>query len=106
MKKWDNRKTEDLIDAILALKNTGEAKLFLRDLLTEKELLELGNRWKAAQMLFSKIVYTKITKETGLSSTTVARISQWLKSGMGGYALVLKRISKKHHETLPRLRKG
>ena len=105
MKKWDNRKTEDLIDALLALKNSGEAKLFLRDLLTEKELLELGNRWKAAQMLFGKIAYTKITEETGLSSTTVARISQWLKKGMGGYTLMLKRISQTHHTALPRPRK-
>ena len=105
MKKWDNQKTEDLIDAILALKNAKEAKFFLRDLLTEKELLELGNRWKAAKMLDSKIAYTKITEETGLSSTTVARISQWLKIGMGGYRLMLGRISKAHHATLPRSRK-
>ncbi len=105
MQKWDNQKTDDLIDAILALKNIKEAKLFLRDLLTEKELVEFGNRWKAVKMLDRKVVYAKITEETGLSSTTVARISRWLKSGMGGYGLVLKRISKTHHRTLPRPRK-
>lgn len=105
MQKWDNQKTKDLITVILALKNAKEAKLFLRDILTEKELLELGNRWKAVRMLSSKISYTEITKETGLSSKTVARISQWLKNGMGGYAIMLKKISKTHHTALPQPRK-
>ena len=106
MKKWDNQKTEDLIDVILALESKKEAKLFLRDLLTETELLELGNRWKAAQMLFDKAIYTEIIKETGLSSTTIARISKCIREGMGGYDLMLKKLSKNHHQTLLRLRKS
>lgn len=99
MKKWDNEKTKDLAKALLALKSTKETKAFLRDLLTEKELLEFGNRWKAARMLDDKIPYTQIVKETGLSSTTVARISKWLKGGMGGYRSMLKKISNSHHRT-------
>lgn len=96
--KWDNRKTEDLLKVILALKNGKEAKDFLRDLLTEKEILELGNRWKAARMLDDKIPYAEIIKETGLSSTTIARISKWLKNGKGGYKTMLKRIFNNHHK--------
>lgn len=99
MKKWDNEKTKDLAKALLALKSAKEAKDFLRDLLTEKELLELGNRWKAARMLSGKIPYVQIVKETGLSSTTVARISKWLKGGMGGYRSMLKKFSNGHHRT-------
>lgn len=106
MEKWDNPKTEELIDAILALRTTKEAKAFLRDLLTEKELIEFGNRWKAVRMLDEKVSYSQIVKSTGLSSTTVARISDWLKNGMGGYQLMLKRISQNHHSTLLRLRKS
>jgi TrpR-related protein YerC/YecD len=97
MKKLNNEKTEDLMKVILALKNKKEAKMFLRDLLTEKEILELSNRWKAVQMLDTKKTYTEIEKETGISSTTVARISKWRKYGMGGYRLMLNRISKNHH---------
>ena len=99
MKKWDNEKTKDLAKALLALKSTKEAKAFLRDLLTEKELLELGNRWKAARMLADNISYVRIVQETGLSSTTVARISKWLKGGMGGYRSMLKKFSDSHHRT-------
>lgn len=105
MKKWENSKTENLIEAILVLKNKKEAKMFFRDLLTEKEILELSNRWQAVQMLNDKISYLKIEKETGLSSTTVARISKWLQNGMGGYKLMLNKISKNHHKTSSSSRK-
>jgi len=92
--KNDDKKINELIDAILLVKNRNEARKFLRDLLTESELVEFGNRWKAARMLEKKVLYTEIIKETGLSSTTVARVSDWLNGGMGGYKLILKRIKK------------
>lgn len=92
--KKNEKKIKELTEAILLLKNSGDAKKFLRDLLTESELVEFSNRWKTAQMLEKKIPYTKIVKETGLSSTTVARVSDWLNKGTGGYKLMLKRIKK------------
>ncbi|MFA5318468.1 MAG: YerC/YecD family TrpR-related protein [Patescibacteria group bacterium] len=90
----------NLISAILALKDEKEAKRFLRDLLTEAELEEFSKRWQAAQMLDEKMPYTQIIKKTGLSSTTVARISKWLKNGKGGYKLMLNRLH--HHSSLSR----
>lgn len=98
MSQWDNKKTEDLFQAILALKNIKEAKRFFRDLLTEQEIIEFSRRWQAAKMLDKKVAYSKIGKETGLSSTTIARISKWLNRGMGGYKLMLKRLN--HHHGL------
>jgi len=97
--KKDKKKINDLISAVLSLKTRGEARQFLRDLLTESELIEFGNRWKAARMLEKDIKYTEIEYETGLSSTTVARVSKWLRRGRGGYKLVLKRLGliKQHH---------
>lgn len=89
---WDNANTSDLAQALLALRNQREAKCFLRDLLTENELIEFGNRWKAARMLSQAQPYTRIQAATGLSSTTVARISKWLQRGEGGYQLMLKRL--------------
>lgn len=90
--KWDNKKTEQLIQAILALKNKTEAKRFLRDLLTAPELAEFGNRWLAARMLSKNISYTAIRGKTGLSSRTIARISLWLNRGKGGYKLIINRL--------------
>lgn len=88
------------MEAILKLKSTQEAKKFLRDLLTEQEILEFGKRWQAAQMLSQKIPYSAIEKKTGLSSTTVARISKWLNRGMGGYKLMINRLN--HHNPAPK----
>jgi uncharacterized protein YerC len=50
-------------------------------------------------MLSRGVSYNTIVKETGLSSTTVARISKWLKKGAGGYKIILKRLSSSgnHH---------
>lgn len=96
MMNWDNKTTEDLFRAVLELKDIREAKKFFRDLLTEQELLEFGKRWQAAQMLNRRVPYSEIVEKTGLSSTTVARISKWLNSGMGGYKLMLARLSSHH----------
>ncbi|MBI2427153.1 MAG: hypothetical protein HYV34_04890 [Candidatus Kerfeldbacteria bacterium] len=98
--QWDTPKTEDLFRAILAVKTLPEAKRFFRDLLTEEEILEFSKRWQAAQMLDQRIPYSKIVKTTGLSSTTVARVSRWLTRGMNGYTLMLKRLNKGHHAPL------
>ena len=97
--KKDKKKINDLMTVILSLKTRGEARNFLRDLLTEKELIEFGNRWRAARMLANKTRYADIEYETGLSSTTVARVSKWLNKGKGGYRLALKKLglTKKHH---------
>lgn len=91
-KKWINQDTDALFEAILKLKNLDETQRFFRDLLTEKELVELGQRWKVARMLAKRIRYTEIAQETGMSSTTIARVHKWLKKGMGGYKLVLGRL--------------
>ena len=95
MAQWDNKTTENLLKAVLALKNTEEAKMFFRDLLTEAEILEFGKRWQAAQMLSENAAYFEIEKETGLSSRTIARVAKWFNKGMGGYKLILKRQN--HH---------
>jgi TrpR-related protein YerC/YecD len=97
MKFWDNAKSKDLFSAILALKNAKELKMFLRDLLTEQEIIEFGSRWQAAKMLNNKVPYPVIAQKTGLSSRTIARVSKWLNQGTGGYKLVLKRMKLNHH---------
>ncbi len=94
MKNWDNKKSEELLKTILRLSNFDDAKNFFRDLLTEKEIAEFANRWEAAKMLSENEPYLKIQKKTGLSSRTVARVSKWLNSGMGGYKKMIETL---HH---------
>ncbi len=104
MKNWNNSKTEELMGAIVQLKTKAEAKRFFRDLLTEDELSEFGNRWLAARLLSQGVSYAKIQDRTRLSSTTIARVSKWLNKGMDGYKLMINRIS--HHAHASSVRKG
>lgn len=102
MKKIEKQKIEELYSAILLIKNENEAQRFFRDLLTEPELIEFGNRWKAARMLADKKIYIEIEKETGLSSRTIARVAKWLRQGRDGYNLIINRLNKvNHHNSFP-----
>lgn len=96
MSAKDTKKNEALIQALLSLQTTDEAERFLRDLLTEAEIAEFGNRFRAAQMLSDKLPYSAIVTETGLSSTTVARVSKWLNSGANGYKTIIARMNHHH----------
>ena len=89
-----NKDEKELLFAITSLENEDEAMRFLRDLLTESEIREFANRWKVAKMLSRNVAYKKIEEETGMSSTTIARIRKWLTNGMGGYPLMLERSIK------------
>jgi TrpR-related protein YerC/YecD len=89
--------------ALLSLKNEEECKKFLRDLLTEAEIKEFTNRWKVVRLLDAHTSYEGIEKQTGMSSTTIARISKWFRKGMGGYQLMITRLNKQanaHHTSL------
>ena len=90
---WGTKINRQLIAAILALKNADEAQRLLRDLMTESEIKEFANRLEAASLLSKDIQYNTIIENTGLSSATVARIAKWLNGSLGGYRLVLNRIS-------------
>ena len=87
-----NQNTKSLFRAILSLRNEDECMRFFRDLLSESEIKEFANRWKVAKMLDKKMPYKAIEKETGMSSTTIARIQKWLTAGLGGYQLILDRL--------------
>lgn len=93
--KWLTAETDQLFTAILALENMDEARRFFRDLLTEGEMLEFANRWKAARMLSRGVPYLEIEKQTWMSSTTIARIQKWLTKGKGGYRLMIQRLGAK-----------
>lgn len=93
-KHWDNSRTDSLAKAFSVLRRGSEVKGFLRDLLTEAELVEFGNRLYAAKMLSNGVHYNAIAEDTGLSSATIARVKKWLKTGMGGYRTVLSRLPK------------
>ena len=105
---WNDRENKQFVEAILTLKNTDEAECFLRDLMTEGEIKEFANRLEAARLLSGDVQYNAIIESTGLSSATIARIAKWLKGSLGGYRLILSRLSNAslHHHNSSKIRKG
>lgn len=101
---WKDKNIERLLKAFLVLKTETEVRSFLRDLMTEKEILEFSKRLRAAEMLNQGQIYTEIEEETGLSSTTVARVAKWLKSTEGGYKGVIAKLN--HHHNPNQSRRG
>lgn len=89
---WKSKENKQLVEAFLSLQNTNETQAFLRDLMTEGEIQEFSKRLEAARLLSKDVQYNTIIESTGLSSTTIARISKWLKGSLGGYRLILQRI--------------
>lgn len=74
---------------------------FLRDVMTEKEIIEISSRLQAAKMLKEGKKYTEVIEKTKLSSRTVARISDWMQNGQGGYEAALKIINEHHSHISP-----
>ena len=95
---WNNKENKQLIKAILSLNTPDEVKRFLRDLMTEKEIAEFTKRLQTAEMLTAKVPYSVIEQKTGLSSTTVARVSKWLNGKEGGYKTIISRLH--HHNSI------
>jgi TrpR-related protein YerC/YecD len=88
---------QGLFSALLKTRNEEEMKKFLCDLLTIKEIETFAMRLKAARMLDEGIPYTEIERKTGLSSATIARVSEYLKYGYDGYKLIISRTHKKRN---------
>ncbi|MCC7304157.1 hypothetical protein IT418_01960 [bacterium] len=91
-------KIKTLIEALMALKDQKEYIAFLRDLLTEPEIEELAGRLAVARALSEGKSQRVVAKETGISIATVTRVNQWLKRGMGGYNIVIKRLQNKNSQ--------
>lgn len=91
MKPLHNPDVDALFDAILSLKDRDECYAFFEDACTVKEILDISQRLKAAGMLASGACYADISRETGMSTATISRVSKCLDYGAGGYRTVLER---------------
>lgn len=86
-----------LYKAIGALKTPDEIRRFMADLCTPGEIKSFAERWAIARLLDQgQSGYREIALETGSSTTTVARVSRFLKQeNYQGYRIVLDRLKSK-----------
>ena len=97
LKVWQDNSTTQFASVLTDIDDAQLMKKFLRDVMTEKEIIEISSRLEAAKMLRAGVKYTTISDETKLSSRTIARISEWLKYGCKGYDVALMVINKHSH---------
>ena len=100
-KVWKDINAQQLVEVLLAIPDESTMQNFLRDVMTEKEIVEISARFEAARMLTEGKKYAEIVATTKLSSRTVARISEWLQNGCNGYQAALQTVSHHHSHILP-----
>jgi TrpR-related protein YerC/YecD len=83
---------DELCGALARIDKADAMRAVLIDLCTPAELRALSERWRVAQMLAEgEKSYREISAETGVSTTTIGRVSRFLKEEPhGGYRLLLE----------------
>ena len=90
-----NTQMEELLKVLMvASKDKALLKAFIEDLFTPKELEEIPTRWQIVKRISKGEPHSKIAKELHIGVGTVTRGSVELKDKKGGFAQMLKKISK------------
>jgi TrpR-related protein YerC/YecD len=89
--EWRTAEIRDLLETISSLRTVDEAERFFRDLCTLSELEAMAHRWRVATLLDEGLPYHEVAERAEASTTTVTRVSQWLRRGEDGYRLALDR---------------
>lgn len=79
----------ELFNLFARLKTSKEAELFLRDMLTPRELDKVAERWQIVKRLAAGMPQRKIRDELGISIEKVTRGSKELQKNKGGFRLFL-----------------
>jgi len=82
-------------NSFLCLDSEESVRNYLRDLLTETELDDFASRFLIARMIFNGSSYDDIQKATKRSTTTIARVSKWVKNGKNGYSNIISKLLKR-----------
>jgi TrpR-related protein YerC/YecD len=93
---WKTSPARQLAKALIGIDDIATMQMFLRDVMTEKEIIEVSARLEAARLLQAGATYADIIEKTNLSSRTIARINNWMKNGKGGYTAALKSLDSHH----------
>jgi TrpR-related protein YerC/YecD len=98
---WETAASRQFAEVLSVISDAAAMRCFLRDVMTEKEIIEISSRLQAAKMLQAGKKYTEIIEKTRLSSRTVARISDWMQNGCGGYEAALITLNDQHAHISP-----
>ncbi|MBQ7897414.1 MAG: TrpR YerC/YecD [Clostridia bacterium] len=94
MDKLHTPEVDRLFEAILTLETMEDCYNFFEDACTVKEIIDISQRFKAAEMLKNGENYVVVSKTTGMSTATISRVNKCLEYGSGGYKKVLETLEK------------
>ena len=92
MSKLHNENTDRFFEAVLTLKDIDECYKFFEDVCTIKEIQDMAQRLDTAILLSQGQSYQTITKQVGISTATIGRVSRCLNYGTGGYRAAIARL--------------
>lgn len=90
--KFHSESIDRLFETVLNLKTKEECYAYFEDLCTIKEIQDMAQRLDTAILLSEGISYQKITREVGISTATIGRVSKCLNYGSGGYRMAIDRL--------------
>ncbi len=83
---------DNLLGAFARIDDTDGVYALLQDLCTVREITEMSQRLEVARLLSEKASYLEIQQQTGVSATTISRVSKCLNYGSGGYERALEAL--------------
>lgn len=93
-KEIENRVFEVFWQSLADLTSPESVRLFLQDLLSPTEIINLSNRLAIAILLEKHWDHRSISKHLRVSTSTIKNVNIWLKNGGAGYRLVISKILK------------
>ena len=74
---------DELYQILLKLETKEDCRILLEDLCTIKEVEQMAQRVRAAQLLSEGNTYVEVIEKTDISSATLSRVSRCLQYGEG-----------------------
>lgn len=84
--------TDRLFQTFLNLESLDNCYKYFDDLCTKKEIIDMAQRLEAAIMLEKGANYLTISKQVGISTATIGRVSNCLRYGSGGYESAIRKL--------------
>lgn len=94
--KWRDALTDNLVRALVCVKDEEDCARFIEDLMTIREMKDLSQRLEVARLLREGVTYAEIAAKTGASSATIGRVNRCLSYGADGYRRVLELLEEPH----------
>ena len=92
MQSLRSESLDRLFKALKTLETQDEFYAFFEDICTIKEMQDMAQRLDTAVLLDKGENYQSVSKQVGISTATICRVSKCLNYGSGGYRLALDRL--------------